>query len=112
MAKTLIIFLAVPFSAVGAIWLLYLLGYNTSIAVWVGIIALAGLAAETGVVMIIYLDEAYERRRKRNEMNTEEDLYGAITEGAVQRVRPKMMTVATMTLGLLPLMWSAARERT
>ena len=104
--ESLIVLFSVPFSLVGSIWFLYLLGYNMSIAVWVGIIALAGLAAGTGVVMIIYLDEAYERRRKRNEMNTEEDLYGAITEGAVQRVRPKMMTVATMTLGLLPLMWS------
>ncbi len=105
--ESLIVLFSVPFSLVGSIWLLYLLGYNMSIAVWVGIIALAGLAAGTGVVMIIYLDEAYERRRKRNEMNTEGDLHSAITEGAVQRVRPKMMTVATMTLGLLPLMWSA-----
>lgn len=105
--ESLIVLFSVPFSLVGSIWFLYLLGYNMSIAVWVGIIALAGLAAGTGVVMIIYLDEAYERRRKRNEMNTEDDLYTAITEGAVQRVRPKMMTVATMTLGLLPLMWSA-----
>ena len=105
--ESLIVLFSVPFSLVGSIWFLYLLGYNMSIAVWVGIIALAGLAAGTGVVMIIYLDEAYEKRRKRNEMNTEGDLNTAITEGAVQRVRPKMMTVATMTLGLLPLMWSA-----
>jgi Cu(I)/Ag(I) efflux system membrane protein CusA/SilA len=102
-----IVLFSVPFSLVGSIWLLYLLGYNMSIAVWVGIIALAGLAAATGVVMIIYLDEAYERKRGKEEMNTEDDLYSAITEGAVQRVRPKIMTVATMTLGLLPLMWSS-----
>ena len=95
-----------PFSLVGSIWLLYLLGYNTSVAVWVGIIALAGLAAETGVVMIIYLDEAYKRRVEEGKMKSLEDLKEAITEGAVQRVRPKMMTVTTTICGLLPLMWS------
>ena len=104
--ETIIVLFSVPFSLVGSIWLLYLLGYNMSVAVWVGIIALAGLAAETGVVMIIYLDEAYERSKKENSMNTVEDLNSAITEGAVQRVRPKMMTVTTTILALLPLMWS------
>ena len=104
--ETLIVILSVPFALVGSIWLMYLLGYNMSIAVWVGIIAVAGLAAQTGVVMIIYLDNAYEKRIKEGRMNTWNDLAEAIDEGAVQRVRPKMMTVMTMTLGLLPLLWS------
>jgi copper/silver efflux system protein len=104
--ETLIVILSVPFAMVGSVWLLYLLGYNMSIAVWVGVIALAGLAAQTGVVMIIYLNHAYENRKKEGKMNSWEDLVEAIDEGAVQRVRPKMMTVMTMILGLLPLLWS------
>jgi copper/silver efflux system protein len=104
--EVFIVLFSVPFSLVGSIWFLYLLGYNMSIAVWVGIIALAGLAAATGVVMIIYLDESYKKRVGENQMNSDDDLKSAIIEGAVQRVRPKIMTVATMTLGLLPLMWS------
>jgi Cu(I)/Ag(I) efflux system membrane protein CusA/SilA len=104
--ETLIVILSVPFALVGSIWLLYLLGYNMSIAVWVGIIAVAGLAAQTGVVMIIYLDNAYEKRVKEGRMNNWRDLIAAPDEGAVQRVRPKMMTVMTMILGLLPLLWS------
>ncbi len=104
--ETLIVILSVPFAMVGSIWLLYILGYNMSIAVWVGIIALAGLAAQTGVVMIIYLSHAYENRKREGRMNSWEDLVEAIDEGAVQRVRPKMMTVMTMILGLLPLLWS------
>src|SRR3990172_5727688 len=85
---------------------MYLLGYNMSIAVWVGIIAVAGLAAQTGVVKIIYLDNAYKKRVNEEKMNSWKDLAEAIDEGAVQRVRPKMMTVMTMILGLLPLLWS------
>lgn len=104
--ETLIVLLSVPFSLVGSIWLLYLLGYNLSVAVWVGMIALAGLAAQTGVVMIIYLDEAYKRWESEGKMKNKADLHGSITEGAVQRVRPKMMTVLSTTMGLLPLMWS------
>jgi len=104
--ESLIVLFSVPFSLVGSVWLLYLLGFNMSIAVWVGIIALAGLAAETGVVMIIYLDEAYERRVRENAMNSPGDLKAAIIEGAAERVRPKVMTVGTTLLGLLPLMWS------
>ncbi len=104
--ETLIVLFSVPFSLVGSVWLLYLLGFNMSIAVWVGIIALAGLAAETGVVMIIYLDEAYQRRVRENAMNGYGDLKAAIIEGAAERVRPKVMTVGTTLLGLLPLMWS------
>ncbi|NIT13636.1 MAG: CusA/CzcA family heavy metal efflux RND transporter [Candidatus Dadabacteria bacterium] len=103
--ETLIVLLSVPFALVGSIWLLYFLDYNTSIAVWVGIIALAGLAAQTGVVMIIYLDEFYEKMIKEGKSGLS-DLANAIHDGAVQRVRPKMMTVMAMIMGLLPLMWS------
>src|SRR5215467_9785048 len=104
--QTMIILLAVPFSAVGAIWLLYLLGYNTSIAVWVGLIALLGVDAETGVFMLLYLNIAFDERRRRGAMRSWEDLKGAIIEGAVQRLRPKVMTVGVMFMGLLPIMWS------
>jgi Cu(I)/Ag(I) efflux system membrane protein CusA/SilA len=105
-AKTLIIFLAVPFSAVGAIWFLYLLGYNTSIAVWVGLIALMGVDAETGVFMLLYLDIAYYNMRDKGLMKTKAHLRKAIVEGAVKRLRPKFMTVAVMFTGLVPIMWS------
>ena len=104
--KTFIIVLALPFSAVGAIWLLYLLGYNMSIAVWVGLIALLGVDAETGVFMLLYLDLAYEEARARGRLRSWDDLREAILQGAVKRLRPKMMTVATMVAGLLPIMWS------
>ncbi|MCE5244872.1 MAG: efflux RND transporter permease subunit [Desulfobacteraceae bacterium] len=106
-AKTVIIFLAVPFSAVGAVWLIYLLDYNMSIAVWVGLIALLGVDAETGVFMLLYLDLAYYDRVKKGIMNTKEDLREAIVDGAVKRLRPKFMTVAVMFMGLVPIMWSA-----
>ena len=105
-AKTLIVMLSVPFALIGGIWLIYLLHYNTSVAVWVGFIALAGVAAETGVVMIVYLDEVYERRLKDGKMTTAKDLYDAIVEGAVMRVRPKIMTVTAIMAGLLPIIWS------
>ena len=104
--KTCIILLAVPFSAVGAVWLLYLLGYNMSVAVWVGLIALLGVDAETGVFMLLYLELAYERRKRAGQMRTKEDLQAAIEDGAVKRLRPKVMTVAVMFLGLVPIMWS------
>jgi Cu(I)/Ag(I) efflux system membrane protein CusA/SilA len=91
---------------VGAVWLMFALGYNMSIAVWVGIIALAGVAAETGVVMIVYLDDAYTKRKAAGRMRTIADLAAAVQEGAVQRVRPKMMTVMSTMMGLLPIMWS------
>ena len=106
LAKSLIVLLSVPFAAIGAIWYLHYLGYNLSVAVWVGIIALAGVAAETGVVMLVYLDEVYERRVRESRMTTAQDLRDAIMEGAVQRVRPKMMTVAAIMGGLLPIMWT------
>jgi copper/silver efflux system protein len=104
--ETLIVILSVPFALVGSIWLMYILHYNMSIAVWVGIIAVAGLAAQTGVVMIIYLNNSYEKRVNEGRMRNWKDLAEAIDEGAVQRVRPKMMTVMTMILGLTPLLWS------
>ncbi len=105
-AKTAIILLAVPFSAVGAIWFLYLAGYNMSIGVWVGLIALLGVDAETGVFMLLYLDLAYEEAARRGEMCTLADLREAIVHGAAKRLRPKFMTFATMCIGLLPIMWS------
>jgi Cu(I)/Ag(I) efflux system membrane protein CusA/SilA len=104
--ETFIILLSIPFAMTGSIWLLWLLGYNMSIAVWVGIIALAGLAAQTGTVMIIYLDEAFHAYQQAGRMKTQHDLFEAITYGAVQRVRPKLMTVAMVTLGLLPALWA------
>jgi len=104
--KTIIILLAVPFSAVGAIWLLYLLDYNISIGVWVGLIALLGVDAETAVFMLLYLDLAYDERRRQGKMKTYADLSEAIEYGAVKRLRPKVMTVAVMFMGLLPIMWS------
>ena len=103
--KTSIILLAVPFSLVGTVWFLYVLGYNMSLAVWVGIIALAGLSAETGVVMLLYLDQAYEKTRKIGAM-TMSGLKEAIDHGAVKRVRPKIMTASVIIAGLLPIMWS------
>ena len=108
--KIAIVLLAVPFSLVGAFWLLYLLGYNLSTAVWVGIIALAGLDAETGVVMLLYLDHAWEKFRSLGRMNTMGDLQGAVIEGAVQRIRPKIMTVCAILFGLLPIMWSPVTQ--
>ncbi|GLI95164.1 efflux RND transporter permease subunit [Methylocystis echinoides] len=103
--KVLIVMSAVPFSLVGAFLLLWALGYNLSVAVWVGIIALAGVDAETGMVMLLYLDVAYERSKRENRMNSLADLESAVMEGAVQRVRPKMMTVLAILMGLLPIMW-------
>ena len=104
--KTFIIVLAVPFSAIGAVWFLYLLGYNMSIGVWVGLIALLGVDAGTGVFMLLYLDLAYQEAKKEGRLSTLEDLQQAILHGAVKRVRPKFMTVATMFLGLVPIMWA------
>jgi Cu(I)/Ag(I) efflux system membrane protein CusA/SilA len=104
--KTLIILVAVPFSAVGAIWLLYLLDYNMSVAVWVGLIALMGVDAETGMFMLLYLDLAYQDRQEQGQMRSWDDLAQAVITGAVQRLRPKVMTVGVMFLGLVPIMWS------
>jgi Cu(I)/Ag(I) efflux system membrane protein CusA/SilA len=104
--KTAIVLLAVPFSLVGAIWILYLLNYNLSVAVWVGLIALAGLDAETGVVMLLYLDLAFEQWKNEGRMRTTDELRDAIYHGAVKRVRPKAMTAAVIIAGLLPILWS------
>jgi len=104
--KTSIVLLAVPFSLVGAFWMLYLFDYHLSVAVWVGIIALAGLDAETGVVMLLYLDLAYEDWKKRGQLHAATDLRDAIYHGAVKRVRPKVMTAAVIIAGLLPILWS------
>ncbi len=104
--KTCIVLLAVPFSAIGAFWFLYVLGYNMSIGVWVGLIALLGVDAETGVFMLLYLDLAYEQARKEGRLRSLADLQDAIRYGAVRRLRPKFMTVATTFFGLVPIMWS------
>ncbi|MBI3316071.1 MAG: efflux RND transporter permease subunit [Candidatus Omnitrophica bacterium] len=104
--KTGIIFLAVPFSLIGAVWFLHFLGYNVSIATWVGMIALMGLDAETGVFMLLYLDLAYEEVQRTGKMKTKKDLEEAIIHGAVKRIRPKMMTVMAAMMGLMPIMWS------
>ncbi|MBC7429546.1 MAG: efflux RND transporter permease subunit [Bacteriovorax sp.] len=104
--KTSIVLLAVPFSLIGAVWLLVFLGYNLSIAAWVGMIALLGLDAETGVFMLMYLDLSFDERVEKNQMNSLEDLRHAVVEGAVHRVRPKLMTVAALFMGLIPIMWS------
>jgi Cu(I)/Ag(I) efflux system membrane protein CusA/SilA len=104
--KTVIVLLAVPFSLVGSFWLLYILNYNMSIAVWVGIIALAGLDAETGVVMLLYLDLAYEKWKKEGRRAKTTDLKEAIMYGAVKRIRPKIMTVSVILAGLIPILFS------
>ena len=103
--ESLIVMLSLPFSLVGGVWLLYLFDYNLSVAVGVGFIALAGVAAETGVIMLIYLDQAYKDRLARGHMTSLKDLYEAVIVGAVERVRPKMMTVMAIMAGLLPILW-------
>ena len=108
--KTAIVLLAVPFSLVGAFWTVYLLGYNLSPAVWVGLIALAGLDAETGVIMLLYLEQAWEKFRREGRLHSIDDLYEAVREGAVRRIRPKIMTVCAILFGLLPIMWSPATQ--
>ena len=106
LAKTAIVALAVPFSAVGAIWLVWALGYNMSVGVWVGLIALLGLDAETGVFMLLYLDIAYDEARRAGRMRSREDLDRAVLEGAAKRLRPKFMTFATTFIGLVPILWA------
>ena len=111
LTETLIVMLSVPFSLVGGVWLMWALGYQMSVAVAVGFIALAGVAAETGVIMLIYLDHAWQETRERciaeGRDATLADLYEAIMDGAAERVRPKMMTVVAIMAGLLPIMWSS-----
>jgi Cu(I)/Ag(I) efflux system membrane protein CusA/SilA len=106
LAEALIVMASVPFALVGSVWLLALLGYDLSTAVWVGLIALSGLAAQTGVVMVVYCDAAYHRRKQAGLIRDLDDIIDATLEGSVQRVRPKIMTVATMLFGLVPLLWS------
>ena len=106
LTESLIVMVSVPFALVGSVWLLALLHYNLSTAVWVGIIALVGLAAQTGVVMLVYLNGAYERRKREGRIRTLDDIIEATLEGSVQRVRPKLMTVATTMIGLVPLLWA------
>jgi Cu(I)/Ag(I) efflux system membrane protein CusA/SilA len=106
--KASLVMLAVPFSAIGAVWLFYLLGYNVSIAAWVGMIALMGLDAETGVFMLLFLDLSHDDAKRRGMLNTSAELDEAIVHGAVKRVRPKLMTVAAAFMGLLPIMWSTS----
>jgi Cu(I)/Ag(I) efflux system membrane protein CusA/SilA len=104
--KVVIIMLSLPFSVVGGIWLLYLLGYNWSLGVVVGIIAMLGLDAETGVIMLLYQDIVYNQHKQEGRLNTREDLVDAVREGAVMRLRPKLMTVLANFVGLLPVMWA------
>jgi Cu(I)/Ag(I) efflux system membrane protein CusA/SilA len=104
LTEVFIVLLTIPFALVGGVWLMYLLGYNSSVATLVGFIALAGLAAETGIVMLVYLDEVWDRRVAQGRMRSMKDLYQAIMEGALLRVRPKLMTVGTTLIGLLPVM--------
>ncbi|HIG65069.1 MAG TPA: efflux RND transporter permease subunit [Methyloprofundus sp.] len=105
LVETLIILLAIPFSLIGAVWLLYLLEYNLSIAVWVGMIALAGLAAEMGILMLLYLDLSYRQRIADNRLHTQQDLTETIVDGAARRIRPKLMSGMTTLIGLTPILW-------
>jgi Cu(I)/Ag(I) efflux system membrane protein CusA/SilA len=106
MTQSLIVLCSVPFALVGSVWLLAALDYNLSTAVWVGIIALVGLATQTGVVMMVYCDTAYHRFKREGRIHGLDDIIEATLEGSVQRVRPKIMTVATMMISLVPLLWS------
>jgi Cu(I)/Ag(I) efflux system membrane protein CusA/SilA len=106
LVRTGLVLLAVPFSAIGAVWLLYALDYNMSVGVWVGIIALLGIDAETGVFMLMYLDLAYDEAKRNGRLANVAELRDAIVQGAVMRLRPKVMTAATMVIGLLPMMWA------
>jgi Cu(I)/Ag(I) efflux system membrane protein CusA/SilA len=105
--SVLIVLLSIPFALVGTVWLLYLLDYHLSTAVWIGIIALAGLATQTGIVMILYINHALEARRRAGMLHTLDDVIAAHLEGTVQRVRPKLMTVGAMLAGLVPLLWAS-----
>jgi Cu(I)/Ag(I) efflux system membrane protein CusA/SilA len=106
--EVLIILLSIPFALVGSVWLMWLLDYRLSTAVWVGIIALVGLAAQTGIVMIVYIDHAFHRRKAAGLIRNLDDIVEAHMEGTVQRVRPKLMTVSTMLIGLIPLLWATS----
>jgi Cu(I)/Ag(I) efflux system membrane protein CusA/SilA len=105
--QTILVLSSLPFALAGSVWLLAFMNYNLSTAVWVGLIAVAGVAAETGIVMVVYLDEAFARCMADGRIRTPEDIDAAVIEGASARVRPLMMTVATTVLGLMPLLWEA-----
>jgi Cu(I)/Ag(I) efflux system membrane protein CusA/SilA len=105
--QTLLVLTSLPFAVAGSVWLLAYMGYNLSTAVWVGIIAVAGVAAETGIVMVVYLDEAFDRYMREGRIQKPSDVDAAVVEGAAARVRPLVMTVATTVLGLLPLLWES-----
>ena len=104
--EVMIVLLSIPFALVGSIWMMWALDYRTSTAVWVGVIALIGLAAQTGIVMIVYLDRAYEKRKAAGKIRDLNDIIWAHMEGTVQRVRPKLMTIMATLIGLVPLLWS------
>ena len=104
-SEALIVMLSIPFTLVGGVWFLWALDYNWSVAVTIGFLALAGVAAETAVIMLVYLDHAWEARKTAGSSLDVRDVYGAVMEGAVERVRPKMMTVASTMIGLLPILW-------
>jgi Cu(I)/Ag(I) efflux system membrane protein CusA/SilA len=106
LAEALIVFVSVPFALVGSVWTLYLFEYPLSAPVWVGLLSVVGLAMQTGVVMVVYIDAAYMKRLRAGEVRTQADIVAAHMEGTVQRLRPKIMTVATMAAGLLPLLWA------
>src|SRR5262249_23416288 len=106
LAEAAIVLASVPFALVGSVWTLYLVGYSVSAPVWVGMLSVVGLAMQTGVVMVVYMDAAFHRRLAAGEIRDREDIVGAQREGTVQRLRPKIMTVATMAAGLLPFLWA------
>ena len=107
LTESLIVMLTVPFALVGGVWFLWFLGYNSSVAVWIGFIALAGVAVTTGVIMLIYLDEAYQRHRREGRMTGPADIAAAAREGALERLRPVVMTVTAIIAALTPIMWSS-----
>jgi len=106
LTEALIVLVSVPFALVGSFWTLYLLGYRLSAPVWVGLLSVVGLAMQTGVVMVVDIDEAYHRRRREGKIRNREDIIAAHAEGTVMRLRPKLMTIVTMTAALLPLLWA------
>ena len=107
LAEALIVLVSVPFALVGSFWTLYLLGYHFSAPVWVGLLSVVGLAMQTGVVMVVYIDDAFTRRMREGRIRTRDDIIAAHAEGTVRRLRPKIMTIATMAAGLLPLLWAS-----
>ena len=110
--ESLIVMVSVPFALVGSVWLLWVVGYNLSVPVWVGLIALAGVAAEIAVVLLVYLDEAYHRREREGRLRNRDELFDAVREGAGERVRPVLMTATAIIAGLLPILWGGGTGAT